>query len=114
MNNVSQINNCFGCGVCAAACPKHCVEIKLNESGFYEPFVNPCACVECGICLNVCSFRNNEEPCGTVFSCYESWSNNKQIREKASSGGIGYEIALMFLRKGYQVVVAKYNAKKET
>ena len=30
MNNISSIKNCFGCGVCAIACPKKIIDLRLN------------------------------------------------------------------------------------
>ena len=40
MNNISDIKNCYGCGVCAAACPRNIIQIRLNKKGFYEPYIN--------------------------------------------------------------------------
>ena len=39
MNNISDIKNCYGCGVCAAACPRNIIQIRLNKKGFYEPYI---------------------------------------------------------------------------
>lgn len=39
MNNISDIENCYGCGVCAAACPRNIIQIRLNKKGFYEPYI---------------------------------------------------------------------------
>ena len=37
--NISEVGNCYGCGVCAISCPKHIIEIQLNDDGFYEPHI---------------------------------------------------------------------------
>lgn len=37
--NISNIHDCYGCGVCATICPPKIIEIKLNPDGFYEPFI---------------------------------------------------------------------------
>lgn len=37
MINIADIHDCFGCGVCAKACPKQIIALKLNKNGFYEP-----------------------------------------------------------------------------
>ena len=111
--NVSICKNCFGCGVCAAACPKQCISIELNKSGFYEPIVDINTCINCGICLKVCSFKNDFEIESMPISCYESWSKDHKVRHNTSSGGIGFELARMFLNKGFQIIAARYNANKE-
>ena len=35
--NISNIKDCFGCGVCATVCARHIIDIRLNNDGFYEP-----------------------------------------------------------------------------
>ena len=37
MNNISNIHDCYGCGVCATVCAKQIISIELNGDGFYEP-----------------------------------------------------------------------------
>ena len=39
MNNVDGVKYCYGCGVCAIACPKKIISICLNEDGFYSPCI---------------------------------------------------------------------------
>ena len=37
MKNISQVYDCYGCGVCATVCAKKIIEITLNKDVFYEP-----------------------------------------------------------------------------
>lgn len=37
--NISNIKNCYGCGVCATACPRKIISLALNSDGFYEPYL---------------------------------------------------------------------------
>lgn len=114
MNNVSSIHDCFGCGVCAAACAKKCIQIEWNEHGFYEPVVHLDDCVDCGVCLKVCSFCNDTVRDPFVPVCYETWSDDASIRHTASSGGVGFELARMCMKKeNSQTVVVRYNPDKE-
>ena len=59
MKNVSIIKHCYGCGVCAASCIKKIIKIRLNEEGFYAPYIDELEkCTECGLCLDVCAFNH--------------------------------------------------------
>lgn len=111
MNNISDIKDCFGCGVCSASCPRDIISIKLNENGFYEPQItNPEGCINCGICLDVCSFRQkgiSQSP--TTIRSWAAWSNDAKVRQKCSSGGIAFEIGRQLIDKGYTAVGCRYN-----
>ncbi|UKK59573.1 Coenzyme F420 hydrogenase/dehydrogenase, beta subunit C-terminal domain [Prevotella communis] len=113
--NVASQKNCYGCGVCAAGCPKGIIDIKLNKEGFYEPSITePDKCIACGICLDICAFSNPERAVNNQpINSFASWSNDDRIRRKCSSGGIGFEIAKSFVDKGYKVVACRYNVEKE-
>ena len=115
MNNVSSVNNCYGCGVCAASCPRNIISIELNGDGFYFPrILNPNDCVECGICVNVCSFRYEE--CALVdrkIKSWAAWSNDDEVRIKCSSGGVSFEIGRQLINQGYKVVGCRYNIDKQ-
>ena len=51
MINIADIHDCFGCGVCAKACPKQIIALKLNKNGFYEPRIESAdQCIKCSIC----------------------------------------------------------------
>lgn len=115
--NISNLNtdNCFGCGVCAAACPKDIISIRLNREGFYIPYIaNIDACIDCGICVSVCSFANeglaveSAEP----LHSYAAWSKDPDTRQQCSSGGIGFEIGRTLIADGYKVCGVRYNAEK--
>ena len=117
MNNISSIHNCFGCGVCAASCGKKIISIRLNKDGFYSPYiVNPEKCTECGICLDVCAFNHEElslMPEEIKIKSWAAWSNDKAIRRKCSSGGIGFEIGKQLIEQGFQAVGCRYDIKKQ-
>ena len=52
MINIADIHDCFGCGVCAKACPKQIIALKLNKNGFYEPSIESAdQCIKCSICV---------------------------------------------------------------
>lgn len=59
MNNISSLKDCYGCGVCAVACPRKVISISLNANGFYVPLVVHAGCTECGLCLSVCAYNDD-------------------------------------------------------
>lgn len=114
LNNVGRIHNCFGCGVCAAACKHNVISIILNKDGFYEPNIeNADACTNCGICLDVCAFKHDDlANNNSIISVYGSWSKDEDVRRKCSSGGTGFEIARTLMEQGYKACGVRYNADK--
>ena len=47
--NIANIHDCYGCGVCAAACPRRIISMRLNGDGFYEPHIaDESRCTGCG------------------------------------------------------------------
>lgn len=114
MNNVSEIKNCYGCGVCGLSCPKRIIDIRLNDEGFYEPYiVDMSKCTYCGLCMDCCSFLHDSLSLTNYkVKCYAAWSNDNDIRKKCSSGGIGFEIGKYLLNSGYKACGVKYNIEK--
>lgn len=78
MKNISEVHDCYGCGVCATACGRKIIEIGLNKDGFYEPHItDESRCIECGICTEVCAYLHDDlslkEP---EIHSYAAWSKD--------------------------------------
>lgn len=111
--NISNIHNCYGCGVCAMTCAKKIIDIRLNNEGFYEPIITDVSkCTDCGLCREVCSYCHDELASPPLFvEGYGSWSNENGVRRKSSSGGTGYEIGRYLIEEGYDIVGVRYDVQ---
>ncbi len=117
MKNITNIKDCFGCGVCATTCAKRIINISLNKDGFYEPQITDIdKCTNCGLCIDVCAFAHKELALSIEeqkIKSWASWSNDERVQRKCSSGGIGYEIAKQLIDQGYKLCGCRYNAEAE-
>ena len=112
MKNVADIKDCFGCGLCATVCAHKVIDIRLNDNGFWGPVaVDPSKCTECGLCMRVCSFINHSQTSSPV-KCYAGWSNDDDVRNSSTSGGVSYELAKHLISEGYKFCGVRYNADK--
>lgn len=111
MKSIDGIKDCYGCGICSRACSRHIIGIRLNNSGFYEPYLtNPELCTQCGICYDVCSYVDSGLSLQlSPVNSFGSWSNDSAIRKSCSSGGVSYVISQYLINQGYKVVAARYN-----
>ena len=117
INNIINVKDCYGCGVCAASCGRKIIKIRLNEDGFYVPYIDEQEkCTGCGICWDVCAFNHEELALRSdevQVKSWAAWSNDESIRRKCSSGGIGFEIGRQLIEQGYHAVGCRYDIKKQ-
>lgn len=114
MKNISTITHCYGCGVCAASCPKKIINIRLDGEGFYAPAIDDAgSCINCGVCLDVCAYNHTKNPDEEKpLKSWAAWSTDKRVQRKCSSGGAGFEICSYLINMGYKVVACRYNPEK--
>lgn len=115
MKNISQVYDCYGCGVCATVCAKKIIEITLNKDGFYEPKITDLdKCTNCGLCLDVCAFNHSELSLSErKIKSWAAWSNDEDVRRKCSSGGIGFELGKQLIGQGYHAVGCRYDIAEQ-
>lgn len=110
LNSIQKISHadCTGCGACYNICPKNAIEMKLNDEGFWAPFLSEENCVDCGKCIATCPAIdilkfNNPEP-----DCYVAIAADEKLRMKSSSGGIFGILADYVLEQNGYVCGAAY------
>jgi len=91
--------NCMGCGLCAAECPKGAISFT-DENGFILPVIDRSACVDCGKCVKVCK-KDLKPVLSTRTKAFAAWSQDAAVRSASTSGGVAYEIAKHLLGEGY-------------
>jgi coenzyme F420-reducing hydrogenase beta subunit len=95
---------CCGCGSCAECCPMEAIEMKIDEEGFYYPFLDYDKCVRCGKCTKVCQYSNGDVK--NVFDiahikAYAAHLVDENQLSKSSSGGAFWALAsTIILRSG--------------
>ena len=108
MNNVSVVNyrDCFSCRSCFLSCPKNAIEMIENSEGFFYPFVNEDACINCGLCEKHC-------PVNFIFEkpkfndTYAMILKDDSSLQNSTSGGVFYGFAKKILEDGGVVFGAK-------
>ncbi|MDO4439289.1 MAG: Coenzyme F420 hydrogenase/dehydrogenase, beta subunit C-terminal domain [Eubacteriales bacterium] len=102
-NNISQIEDCCGCGACMSICPKQCISLKYDSEGFYKAYIDDSRCINCGLCFDRCPVnpsitgKSNDKAIDIV--AYAAASKDSEIYSRSSSGGIFSVIAKNVLSK---------------
>lgn len=98
---------CSGCRLCEEVCPMGCISFKEDREGFLYPQIED-TCIKCGLCEKKCPILfppvKNQANNG-----YMAFSKDKNLRTKATSGGIFGEISKWVIKNGGVVFGAEFN-----
>lgn len=98
MNVYTSKKECSACTACASICPKGAISMTPDEDGFVYPVVEESKCVHCGLCEQVCAYRNDVPPVSRK-DVFVAVSGTTNVRESAS-GGLFAAFAKAVLEQG--------------
>lgn len=110
------LRDCTSCQMCAAVCPTSAIDIRLNEDGFYRPYVDEVKCIDCGVCVRSCyKYDNNIRQTKDIQNkkIYAAWAKDSQIVKKTTSGGIADVLAKSLIDKGYKCIGVIYDTSAD-
>lgn len=86
MKIICSYNNCTGCALCAANCPKSCISMNpIDNLGHLFPVVNQETCIDCGLCQKSCPSLNPLERTEPM-ECFAAWSKDDVDYKTSTSG----------------------------
>lgn len=90
MNNIKSVskNECTGCGICSAKCPKKCISMENDDTDNIYPKVDERQCIDCALCLSVCHANDNSVKLNEIQKAYAAWNTDQEMRKKGASGGV--------------------------
>lgn len=107
------LRSCTGCGICASVCGKNAITIKLDDDGFYKPFVDEDKCVECSLCKKSCyKYDENLIKSDNHEVCYAAVNKDDEQLRASSSGGISRVLMEECISRGYKVMGCAYDTKE--
>lgn len=86
MEFVCDRKQCTGCGVCRDACAIGCIEMRYDENGFLQSYVDESRCVNCGKCVSVCPVHHRQNN-HTVLESYKLQRKDREAVLSSTSGG---------------------------
>lgn len=103
---------CTGCGACAAACPKNCIEMRPDKLDRLVPKIHKKQCIDCALCKKICP-QNLPPKAEHPTDCYVAWSKDEEDLRKSASGGVGAVFAKRQLEQGGVVYGCDYSPNGE-
>lgn len=103
--------DCCGCRACEQICPMHAIDMIEDKKGFRYPRINYNLCNQCGLCGNICAFKENYASHGDNPAVYAVKHRNEDVRSSSTSGGMFVAISDIILDDGGIVYGAGYKDK---
>ena len=93
---------CCGCTACEMMCPRHAITMKPDTMGFLYPAISHELCVNCGLCVRVCNFREEFHRVTPLSypATFAGRVHDAASLAKSQSGGMFAAISDIFLAEG--------------
>lgn len=80
------LETCTGCEACFAACPVSAIEMRFDEDGFANAWIDSKRCTSCGKCRALCPV--GKSPARPFRGSFAAFAKDTALRAKSSSGGL--------------------------
>lgn len=107
MQEITDKKTCSGCHACYSICPKKCINMQVDDEGFWYPVINQDKCINCELCKKVCPILNEHK--GNKGKAYACINKDEFIRMQSSSGGVFTLIAENIIEEGGVVFGAAFD-----
>ena len=101
-------SNCNGCKACQNICPRQCIEVKINRSGEFKPYIDSQKCINCGLCKTHCPILDSPIKTNKILALYSAKNEQQEVIMKSSSGGLFSAFAEHILNNDGIVVGAAF------
>lgn len=89
MIDIKHKKDCCGCYACENICPKNCIEMNIDQEGFWYPAIDEMRCIKCNLCEKVCpEIEKYVNPNASQPQAFGAWNLKEEIRKQSSSGGV--------------------------
>lgn len=78
-------DDCCGCTLCSAVCPKQAITMKPDPMGFLYPEIDDALCIDCGKCARYCNFKEDYETPFLIEKPLAFGGRHKNLAEVAKS-----------------------------
>lgn len=113
MIEISKKSECCGCYGCINACPKKCINMDIDNEGFWYPKVDKDKCINCNLCKHVCPVTNKLQKENFNKIAYACKNKDEKVRRSSSSGGVFTNLCEYVMDNSGIVFGAAFNDKFE-
>lgn len=113
----TALHNCTSCQMCIAVCSQNAINIRLNDDGFYRPYIDYDKCTNCGLCTKIC-YRYDENVKITTeyqeekLNIISAQNKSDELLQKVTSGGVADALAKELIKQGFVCIGVTYNDNK--